>query len=236
MSGKHTHIKTKNKTMHNIDNGQRQPAIVFLSISLALFIAFVGFFAWHTAIMRNYELNYLKTSGTIVGVEEHHSSSTHRGARTYYYFVISYSYDGQDYKFTDRTGHRYYTDDQIGASTVIYVNPQNPARAEKVTSSRFVSIICACFFAFFCATYAAGMNILLSIKGNSLKKRLLFVWGVEIILGIAFLLLSWLGLPKSGFGELFTRTEGAVGLTVILGLVMCVTLLDGIITYKTKKA
>lgn len=151
--------------MHNIDNEERQPAIVFLSISLALFIAFVGFFAWHTAIMRDYELNYIKTNGTIVGVEEHHSSSTHHGARTYYYFVISYSYDGQDYKFTDRTGHRYYTDDQIGASTVIYVNPQNPARAEKVTSSGFVSIICACFFAFFCVTYAAGMNILLSIKG-----------------------------------------------------------------------
>ena len=80
------------------------------------------------------------------------------------------------------------------------------------------------------------MNILLSIKGSSFKKRLLFVWGVEILLGITFLMLFGLGLPNSGFGEVFARTEGAIGLTVVCGIVLCFTLIDGIITYKTKKA
>ena len=181
--------------------------------------------------MRDFELNYVKIKGTIVDVEAQSSSSlSEHGSRTYYYFVISYSYDGQNYKFTDRTGHHYYTEEQIGASTVVYVNPQNPRQAEKVTSAGFVSIMFACFFAFFCVTYATGMNILLSIKGSSIKKRLLFVWGVEFLLGITFLLLFWLGLPHSGFGEVFVRIEGVVGVTVILGLVLFVTLLDVLLT------
>lgn len=217
------------------DTEQGQSAIVFLSISLALLIAFISFFAWHTTRMRSYELDYVKTAGTIVDMEVHHSSGgAHRGSRTYYYFVISYTYEGQDYTFTDRTGHNYYVGNAIGTSTQIYVNPQRPSDAEKVTSSGFISIICACFFAFFCVTYSAGMNLLLSIKGNSFKKRLLFVWGMEILLGVVFMLLFWLGLPNSEFYEVFARIEGAVGVAVVSQLVLCVTLLDGLIACKRR--
>lgn len=60
------------------------------------------------------------------------------------------------------------------------------------------------------------------------------MWGIEIILGITFLLLFWLGLPNSGFNEVFARTEGAVGVTVICGIVLCVALLDGIFTYRLR--
>ena len=63
------------------DTEHTQPAIVFLSISLVLFLAFISFFAWHTTIMRNYELNYVKTKGTIVDVEERlGTSGIHHGA------------------------------------------------------------------------------------------------------------------------------------------------------------
>ncbi|MDE6585652.1 MAG: DUF3592 domain-containing protein [Clostridia bacterium] len=215
-------------------NDEIKPAIVFLTIAAALFIAFIGFFSWHTSTMRKYELSYVRWEGTIVGVETRHSSNSNHAPRTYYYLVISYTFDGQEYKFTDRTGHNYIKQGTIGSSTEIYVNPKNPIQAEKVTSSDFISIICACFFAFFCVTYSAGMNILLSIKGSNFKKRFSFVWGTQILLGIVFLLLFWLGLPNSNFGEVFARIEGAVGVTVVSGLVLLVTLLDGIITYKLR--
>lgn len=218
-----------------IDLDDKKSAIVFLSISLALFLAFIGFFAWHTARMRDYELKYVRMQGTITGVEAHHSTSSDHHSGTYYYFVISYTYDGQEYSFTDRTEYKYSDYYLMGTSTEIYVNPEHPDRAERVTSSDFVSIICACFFAFFCVTYAAGMNILLSLKGSTFGKRLLFVWGAEILLGITFILLFWLGLPHSGFSEVFARIKGATGLAVISQLVMFVALLDGLITCKLRK-
>lgn len=219
-----------NKT--DVDGEERKSAIVFLSIALALFLAFIGFFVWHTVNMRNYELNYVRTEGFIVDVEMRHSRTGGKHtSTTSYYYVISYTFEGKEYKFTDRMGHKYIEQGAIGSSTEIYVDPKDPARAEKVTSSDFVSIICACFFAFFCVTYAVGMNILLSIKGSAFKKRLAFTWGTEILIGIAFLLLFWLGLPNSNFGEVFVRIKGAIGVTVVSGLVLFAALIDGIITH-----
>lgn len=215
------------------DKEHGEPSIVFLSISLALFLVFIGFFAWRTAIMRNYEINYVKINGTIVDIESRHSSgslSTHTPSRTVYHFVISYTYEETENTFTDRVGHNYAETGKIGTSVKIYVNPQNPKQAEMVMSAGFVSIMCACFFAFFCVTYSAGMNIFLSIKGSTYKKRLLFVWGILIVLGVAFLLLFWLGLPYSEFSEVFARIEGAVGVTVICGIVLLVALLDVILS------
>ena len=178
-----------------IVDDDKKSAIVFLSIALALFLGFIGFFAWHTARMRSFELKYERIYGTVVGEEtQHHSTGNKHAPRTYYYLVISYTYNEQEYTFTDNVGNKYSVADKIGYRAEIYVDPQNPAYAERVSSSPFVSIICACFFAFFCVTYAAGMNILLSMKGTSFKKRLLFVWGVEILLGVAFLLLFWFPL------------------------------------------
>ncbi len=215
-----------------VDNDRKRPSIVFLSIALVFFMAFTGFFAWHTVTMRDYELNYVRIQGTVIGVDEYHSSTSGRGSKTYYRLVISYTFEGQEHTFTDRVGHKYDMRGKIGTSTEIYVNPQNPEQAEKVTSSDYISIICACFFAFFCVTYSAGMNLLLSMKRSTFKKRCVFAWGMEILLGTVVLLLFWLGLPHSGFGEVFLRIKGAVGVTVVCGMVLCVTLLDGIITRK----
>ena len=210
---------------NGLDEEKGKPSVIFLTIALALFLAFVGFFGWHTANMRRYEFDYVKTEGTIVGVEIH-SSSGRSGA----YYVIAYEYGGQEYKFTDRSGNA--SGRKTGTTTEIYVNPENPAQAEKVSSADYVSIICACFYAFFCATYSAGMNIFISIKGSSFKRRFLFVWGAEILLGIAVVLSFWAGLPFSGFGAVFLRIRGAIGVTVVTGLVALVSLLDLIITRK----
>lgn len=210
---------------NGLDEEKGKPSVILLTIALVLFLAFVGFFGWHTANMRSYELDYVKTEGTIVGVQLR-GSSGHKG----YYYVIAYSYGGQEYKFTDRSGKALSS--KIGTTTEIYVNPENPAQAEKVSSADYVSIICACFYAFFCATYAAGMNIFISIKGSSLKRRFLFVWGVEILLGIAVVLSFWAGLPFSGFGAVFLRIRGAIGVSAVTGLVALISLLDLIITRK----
>lgn len=221
----------------DINLDERQSAIVFLSIACALFLAFIGFFAWHTARMRSYELAHVRMLGTVVDVERRHhtaSSNYHGASGTYYYLVISYKFDGRYYEFTDRTGQRTEMREYIGKNVEIYVDPKNPESAETISSSGFVSIICACFFAFFCVTYAAGMNLLLSVKGSSFKKRLLCAWGVEVLLAVAFILLFWLGLPNSGFVEVFKRINGAVGLAVICQLVLIATLLDGVISFKVK--
>ena len=206
-----------------------KPAIVFLSISLALLLVFTGLFAWHSARMRDFELNYVRTEATIVDLK--YESSAGRGA---YRLVIAYTFGGKEYTFKDRMGHPNIRQGVIGAKTEIYVNPNDPAQAEKVTSADFVSIMCACFYAFLCVTYATGMNILLNAKRGSFKKRLAFTWGTEILLSVAVLLLFGLGLPNSGLGEVFIRIKGAVGVTVILGGIVCAALIDGIVSYKLR--
>lgn len=206
-------------------------AIIFLCIAAALFLAFGGFFTWHTVRMRSFELEHVRMYGTVVDVVVRHSTSSDHRSSTSYYYVISYTYGDNDYEFIDGEGHGFDAYGNIGKRAQIFVDPKNPDSAEMVASSDFVSIICAMFFAFFCATYAAGMNILLKEKGgSSFIKRLLCVWGAEILLGVAVLLLFWLGLPNSGFGEVFTRIDGAVGIIVVLGLVVTVIGIDGIIT------
>lgn len=213
---------------------RKKSSIVFLSITLALLAACIGFFIWHTVILRNYELNYIKTEGTVIDVERK-TSHSFKHNKSHYYLVVSYTLNGQEYTFTDRTGYNAVYESMVKNPVQIYVNKENPAQAEVVNSSVFASIISVCFLAFSCVTYAVGMNMLLSLNNNSsFKKRFLFVWGMEILLVIIFLLLFWLGLPNSGFGEVFVRIDGAIGACVILGLVVAVTLLDGFLTYKLR--
>ena len=213
----------------------RHPGIIFLSISVAFFLACIGFFVWHTVRLRNYEMQHVKIYGTIVDVVEEHSVSSQTGIVDSYYYVVAYTYEGKEYKFADGDGHKYssvYGD--IGKSIEIYVNTKNPSKAETIAASDNISIICACFFAFFCVTYAVGMFIESENKRFKLTftKRFLRVWGVEVALCVVFLLLFWIGLPNSGFGAVFTRVDGAVGITVICGLILLCTTIDGIVTYK----
>lgn len=216
------------------NNEGRTPAIVFLSIALAFFLACIGFLVWNIVRMRSFDSDYVKTKGTVVDVVSHSSHSSSTG--TQYFLVISYTFGGNEYTFIDREGIKHYYDahDSIGKYTEIYVDPQNPDHAERVVSSGFISSFCACCFAFFCILYAAGMNILLARKGSSFKKRFLIVWGLELLLGITILLSFWAGMPHCDFGEVLVRNSGTIGLIVICGLVLLATLVDAVITFKVR--
>lgn len=212
----------------------KKTSIVFLSIALALFLACVGFLVWNVVRMRHVDSDYVKIMGKVVDVQSGSSSSGH--SKTTYFYAIFYTFDGQEYTFIDREGTTdfYEVYDNIGKYTEILVDPLNPDHAERAISTGFISTFCACCFAFFCLMYAAGMNIFLASKGSSFIKRFLFIWGAEILLGAAIVLLFWTGMPRSGFGEVFARNSGAIGVTVVCGLMLLATVVDGIITLKLR--
>ena len=214
------------------NSDDRFSAIVFLSIAVALLLVSIGFYIWNTVRMRSFALQYIQIQGTAVDIVSHHG-----GANITYFCIYAYAYEGTEYTVLDRDGYKYYDEAkaQIGTAKKIYIDPERPDRAEVVTASSFASVICTVFFAFFCALYAVGMNLALRIRGSTFLKRLLFVWGAEVLFCVAFLLLFWLGLPHSGFGEVFVRIKGAIGMIVISGLVLLATLIDGVIAYNLRK-
>ncbi len=214
----------------------KKTSIIFLSIALALFLACVGFLVWNIVRMRRVETNYVKVMGKVVDVEAMGSSSSGYASGPSYFLVISYTFDGQEYKFIDREGYKGHDEayDCVGKYAEILVDPQNPDHAERAISTGFISNFCACFFAFFCIKYAAGMNIFLASKGSSFIKRFLFIWGAEILLGVSVLLLLWTGMPNSGFGEVFARNSGAIGIAIVCGLPLLAVLVDGVITLKLR--
>lgn len=214
----------------------KKTSIIFLSIALALFLACVGFLVWNIVRMRRVETDYVKVMGKVVDVEAMGSSSSGYASGPSYFLVISYTFDGQEYKFIDREGYKGHDEayDCVGKYAEILVDPQNPDHAERAISTGFISNFCACFFAFFCIMYAAGMNIFLASKGSSFIKRFLFIWGAEILLGVSVVLLLWTGMPHSGFGEVFARNSGAIGITIVCGLSLLAALVDGVITLKLR--
>ncbi len=211
------------------ENKGIKPAIVFLSIALALFLACIGFLVWNTVRMQRFASDFVMIKGTVVDVEKHGNSNNIRND----FLVISYTFDGKEYTFTDREGGNYDSSD-IGKYTEIYVDPQNPDHAERVESSGWISTLSACCFAFFCILYAVSVNIFLARKGSSFKKRLFIVWGAELLLGISILLLLWSGTSHCGFGEAIVRNKGSIGVIVICGLVLLATLADAVITFKVR--
>lgn len=224
---------TANEDLKKKDD--KKTSIIFLTIALALFLACVGFLVWNIVRMRKVDTDYVKVLGKVVDVETMGTSSSASSGRSYF-LVISYTFDGQEYKFIDREGYKWHDEayDCVGKYADILVDPQNPAHAERPTSSGFISTFCACCFAFFCIIYAAGMNIFLARKGSSFTKRFLFIWGAEILLGVTIVLLFWTGMPHARFGEVFARNSGAIGVTVVCGLPLLATLVDGIITLKLR--
>ncbi|MDE6618169.1 MAG: DUF3592 domain-containing protein [Clostridiales bacterium] len=224
------------KRTHNgrYDDGEKKdkrPAIIILSIAFTLFAACIGLFVWNIVKMRTYESDYVKMYGKVVDVEVSHSSGSKGHSSTTYYLVISYTYDGKEYTFTDNVGHSWASPDDVGKRAQIYVNPQHPDDALVVMSSGSTAIAYSCCFCFFCFAYAIGMMLLLGALGTSFLKRLCFVWGMIIVLGIALFLLPWIGFPNSSFGEVFSRMDGAVGIIVVCGLAFLAMCADGAIMY-----
>lgn len=223
--------RTHNEYGVNEEKKDRRPAIIILSIAFALFAACIGLFVWNIIRMRTYETDYVKMYGKVVDVKSHYSSDS----GTSYYLVITYTYNRKEYTFTDNEGHSWLGRDDIGKLAQIYVNPQRPDDAVVVMSSGSVATWYSCCFCFFCFAYALGMNFLLGALGTSFLKRLCFVWGFEILLGIALFLLPWIGFPNSSFGEVFSRVDGSIGIIVICGMAFLAMCVDGGIMYYARK-
>ena len=193
-----------------------------------------GFTVWTAARMHNFETNYITMSGTITDYNIHHHSSTSTGSRTSYTLVISYTYNGADYTFNDTGGYHYRPTDMIGTKTEIYVNPEKPEKARRVSTASTPSYVSAMVFAFGAVIYVLGTILLLQEKGNSFVKRLLCIWLPIFLWCIANVLLFWIGLPHDGFGAIFSRVKGAIGYAVVCGIPLLAVLIDAIITKKKK--
>ncbi len=224
---------TNNDDLEKRDD--KRTAIIFLSIAAALFVACISFMVWAIVRIRNVDSRYIKTVGKVVDIKQIGSASPGYSGSSWF-LIISYSFEGQEYSFVDREGFKWYDDAQeyLNKNVEILVDPQRPDRAEMPRSSGWISTFCACLFVFFCFMYSAGMLICLYRKGNSFIKRLFLIWGAEIVLGVAILLMFWSGIPNSGFGEIFSRISGSIGVVVGCGLVLLATLVDSIITLKLR--
>ena len=203
-----------------------------VAVAGVLFALTLGFNVWTIARMHNFETNYVTIKGTITDYKLHHHTSPQKRSYT---LIISYTFDGQKYEFNDTAGFRAPPDDLIGHATNIYVNPQNPEQVKKVTTAQSTSIVGAVAFPFGVAFYALGVALLLQERESSYKKRVLYIWLPAFICCVAAVLMFWIGLPNSGFGEVFSRIDGAVGFTVSGGLVLLAAGLDGIISKKLSK-
>ncbi len=201
-------------------------ACIMLALSL-------GFTVWTAVRMHNFETNYLTINGTVSDYEVRRGTATNGNySRTTYTLVISYTVNGQSYKFYDTVAYRVQPTDMIGTTTEIYVSPEYPEQAKKLTTADDPSIVSAIIYPFGAVFYMFGVLLLLQEKGSSFVKRLLRIW-LPIFFGCAAsVILFWIGLPNDGFGAVFSRVEGAIGYAVVAGIALIALLIDGIISKK----
>lgn len=199
-------------------------ACIVIAVSLGLSV-------WTIARMHDFETNYLTVTGTVSGYKVQHGSLTSSSSKRYT-LVISYTFDGRTYEFSDTVAYRARPTDLIGTATEIYVHPQHPARAKKVSTADDPSFVSAIAFPFGAVLYALGVQLLLQEKGGSFVKRLLRIWLPIFAWCAASVLLFWVGLPNDGFGAVFSRVEGSIGYAVVAGVALLAAFLDGIISRK----
>ncbi|MDE6302226.1 MAG: DUF3592 domain-containing protein [Clostridia bacterium] len=203
-----------------------------IGVAGIMLVVSLGFTVWTIAQMHNFETNYLTVIGTVSDYEVQHGTLTNRHGRTTYTLVISYTVDGQTYKFSDIVAYRERPTDMIGTMTEVYVNPQNPELAKKLATADDPSIASAIIFPFGAIVYALGVLLLLQEKRSTFVKRLLRIW-LPIFLWCAIsVLLFWIGLPNDGFGAVFSRVEGTIGYAVVAGITLLTLLIDAIISKK----
>lgn len=204
-------------------------ACIIIAVSL-------GFTVWTVARMRNFETNYLTINGTVSDCKVNHGTLTDSNySRTTYTLVISYDFDGRTYEYYDTVAYRERPTDMIGTKTEIYVNPQNPEQAEKVTTAGTPSFVSAIVFPFGAVVYALGAQLLLQEKGSSFFKRLLTVWLPIFLWCLASILLFWIGLPNDGLFAVFTRVEGSIGYAVVACVALLAVFVDGIISNRKSR-
>ena len=118
-------------------NERRQIFVLFM-IFVVLFAVSVSFAAWSIARMHNYESNYIRVTGKITDYKIHHHTVDRSSTYT---LVITYTYEGCTYEISDHAGYRTRPVDKIGTFTEVYVNPQSPEQAARVSSSDGLSLV-----------------------------------------------------------------------------------------------
>lgn len=246
MSKKKKHIQTEKEKIFQKDAVRKREELAeakrlkrtkdawwLIGVACIMFAVSLGFTVWTVARMYNFEKNYLTVIGTVSDYEVQHGTLTNkRYSRTEYTLVISYTVDERTYEFSDVVAYRERPTELIGTSAEIYVNPQNPEQAKKVSTADDPSIVSAIIFPFAAVVYALGACLMMQEKGSSFIKRLLRIWLPVILWCITSVLIFWIGLPNGEFGAVFSRVEGAIGYAVVAGIALIAVLIDGIISKK----
>ncbi|MDE7108269.1 MAG: DUF3592 domain-containing protein [Clostridiales bacterium] len=245
MGKKKKHIKTEKETLLHEEAVRKKQELAeakrfkrikeawwFIGVACIMFAVTLGLTVWTVARMYNYETNYVTVNGTVSSYNVNHGSTSSNSSRNTYNLVITYVFNDHEYKLSDSVAYHKRPTDMIGTTTEIYVDPQNPEKAKKVTTADDPSIVSAIIFPFTAIIFTLGMLLLLQEKGGSLIKRILLIWLPVFSLCVASVLLFWIGLPNDGFSAVFARVEGAIGYTVVGGVALLAALIDMIISNK----
>ena len=248
MSKKKKHVQTEKERLFQEEAARKRKEIAetkrlkrikdawwLMGVACILFAASLGFAVWTIARMHNFETNYITQTGIVSDYKVHNGTATNSTySKTTYTLVISYTFDGREYQLSDSVAYRVRPTDMIGTTTEIYVNPQNPEQAKKVTTADDPSFVSALIFPFGLVFYTIGALLLLQEKKTSFLNRLLMIWLPAFLWCAISVLLFWIGLPNDGFGAVFTRVEGSIGYAIVAGVALLAVLIDGIITVRKK--
>ena len=196
----------------------------------ALLLISAMFFGLNVARMRDYENNYLRAEGTVVGFYLH--GTGRRGAR--YSRILSYRFGEKEYELREGNGFYGVQETELGNTAEIYLNPLAPEDAVLLSEADNMSHFGAILFAFSAVTFSIGICFVKSGRDKSLKR---FLWGYlpVMLLGTAFLLLFGLGLPEGGIAQVFARFSGALWYTAVTGIAAAVAATDAALSLFMKK-
>lgn len=206
----------------------RKNAVVFLAAFALFFAVSVVFLGLNISNMRGFETNGVRLTATVTGIRS--ESYVHQGnhrTSVRYYRIFSYEYNGATFEARDGEGWKAYKEEQLGKQLEIYVDPQNPTRAQAVSTVDLYSVISVVLFGITLPMFAAGAAMLLQATGkNTFRNRASFVWLPVFLVCAGAVLLLWAGLPHDGFGAVFTRVRGAIGYTVLAGIALVAAAID----------
>lgn len=200
---------------------------VFFTAAFLIFTVSAVFAGLNIDRMRTFETEWDCVEGIVTDYK------TIPGKRAGIRLIVSYTYRGENFRFVEAKSFGGKINDAIGTKSNIYVNPENPEEAETVRSADRYSVVAAVTFAL--AAFLFVVSYISTGTGKTYVNRVLCAYLPVFLSGIVFVLLSWIGLPGGGFGEIFTRIRGAAGFTVVAGLVLAAGIADGVLSRKRKK-
>ena len=230
LSGKRSKSARKRSPAQSRRKRELPSAAVFLTAAAALLLISAMFFGLNVARMRDYENNYLRAEGTVVGFYLH--GTGRRGVR--YSRILSYRFGEKEYELREGNGFYGVEETELGNTAEIYLNPLAPEDAVLLSEADNMSHFGAILFAFSAVTFSIGICFVKSGRDKSLKR---FLWGYlpVMLLGTAFLLLFGLGLPDGGIAQVFARFSGALWYTAVTGIAAAVAATDAALSLFMKK-